>query len=184
MKEKLKEIIKKSLDDNISLEEITIETPKEKTNGDFSTNIAMKMAKKLNKSPIELANIIKEKINEEYIEKIVVAGPGFINFYLKKDYLLENIKKVINEKENYGRSDYGKNIKIDPKNSLLFEDDDFRTAKISDDKIMISDINMEKWDIATAKTESDKSTQIIPNRIFLYDVETTELWYYQAHWRK
>ncbi len=113
MKEKLKEIIKKSLDDNISLEEITIETPKEKTNGDFSTNIAMKMAKKLNKSPIELANIIKEKINEEYIEKIVVAGPGFINFYLKKDYLLENIKKVINEKENYGRSDYGKNIKID-----------------------------------------------------------------------
>ena len=82
MKEKLKEIIKKSLDDNISLEEITIETPKEKTNGDFSTNIAMKMAKKLNKSPIELANIIKEKINEEYIEKIVVAGPGFINFYL------------------------------------------------------------------------------------------------------
>lgn len=73
----------------------------------------------------------------------------------------------------------GRNIKVDSVNTRLFEDDDFRTAKISRDQIMVSDINMKKWQTATAETESNPNTQIIPNRIFLYDVSSTNLWFYQ-----
>jgi hypothetical protein len=73
----------------------------------------------------------------------------------------------------------GRNVKIDSDNTLLFEDDDFRTAKITNNQIMISDIDMKDWQIATAATESSPATQVIPNRIFLYDVSSTNLWFYQ-----
>ncbi len=112
MKEEIKKLIKKALNDETELDEITIEIPKNNENGDYSSNIAMKICKRKSLSPIELANQIKDNINSSLIEKIVIAGPGFINFYLKKDYLLDNINKVIEENENYGRSNIGNNTKV------------------------------------------------------------------------
>lgn len=90
--------------------------------------------------------------------------------------ILDTLNLIMNLVKN---GTNGRNIKIDPKKSSLFDDDDFRIAKISNNQIMISDIDMEKWSTATYQTESNESTQIIPNRIFLYDIDTTELWYYQ-----
>ena len=69
--------------------EIEIEIPKEKAHGDFSINTAMKLTKILRKSPQIIAKELTEAMNFEgtYIDKCEIAGPGFINFYLKSDWL-------------------------------------------------------------------------------------------------
>ncbi len=108
----LKNIIKNSLDLEIDIDEITIEVPSVKEHGDFSTNIAMKLSKKMNKKPFEIAEIIKSSINSSLIDKIEIAGPGFINFFVKKDYLLENIKTIIKQGSDYGKSNIGNKEKI------------------------------------------------------------------------
>lgn len=109
--------IKKALAKLNVTEEVTIEVtkPAQKENGDYATNIAMKLAKILHKNPLEIANIIKESISNENIINIEIKSPGFINFFVKKEYLLENINTVLKEKENYGRSNigYGKKINIE-----------------------------------------------------------------------
>ena len=79
-------------------EDIKIEHPSEAKNGDYSTNIAMILAKKEKQNPIELSKQINEKLNFnankiDFIEKIEIAGPGFINFYLKSDFLLKEAEK-------------------------------------------------------------------------------------------
>lgn len=113
MKEKLQAIIKEQLTDvDVNPQDITIEVPKETKFGDYSSNIAMVLCKQLHKSPIQIAEEIQSGITEEFIERIEVVKPGFLNFYVKKDYLLENIFTVIEQGENYGRNDLGKNTKI------------------------------------------------------------------------
>ena len=69
--------------------EIEIEIPKEKAHGDFSINTAMKLTKILRTSPVNIANALTGAMNFEgtYIEKCEIAGPGFINFYLDKNWL-------------------------------------------------------------------------------------------------
>lgn len=112
MNNRLEDIIKTSLAKlNISVnEEIKVERPNNKANGDYSTNIAMKLAKKLNKNPIEIAQDIANLISDEYIEEVKVEKPGFINFFLSKKYLLDNIKRI-NEDPKYGILPK-KNIKV------------------------------------------------------------------------
>jgi arginyl-tRNA synthetase len=116
VKEIIKEIIIESLNKsniNIDQDNINIETPKDKTNGDYATNIAMQLAKQLKENPREIASKIISNINnQELINKIEVAGAGFINFYLKKNYLLDNINKIINEEDQYGKSSIGNAKKI------------------------------------------------------------------------
>lgn len=68
--------------------------------GDYTSNIALVE----HKDPQE---IIK-KIKSEFFEKVEVAGPGFINFWLKKDILIDNLMEIDSQKENYGKSDWGK----------------------------------------------------------------------------
>ena len=69
-----------------------VEIPKEKQNGNFSVNFAMRNAKQLKKAPREVAQIIVDKIFLEgtMIEKCEVAGPGFINFYLKDEFFTKS----------------------------------------------------------------------------------------------
>ncbi len=112
----LKEIIvnalKKVFDLDIKIEEVVIESPKEKTHGDYSTNIAMRLAKALHNSPVNIANKLLEGLNDELIEKVEIAGPGFINFFIKKLSLTSTIKEVLTLKENFGKSDIGHKEKI------------------------------------------------------------------------
>lgn len=114
MKEHIKELVIKALQkEGISLErEIIIDVPANKENGDYSTNIAMQLAKSAGQKPVDLANKIIENIKDEQIIQMKVAGPGFINFFVAKDYLLDNINYVLQEKENYGRNHTGNNKKI------------------------------------------------------------------------
>ncbi|SHF29199.1 arginyl-tRNA synthetase [Caldanaerobius fijiensis DSM 17918] len=92
--------------------EIEIEVPKEKNFGDFSTNVAMRMASILKKNPRQIAQAIAKYIDDERTEKVDVAGPGFINFYLKKDWVYDVIPAILREGEDYGRSNIGKGEKV------------------------------------------------------------------------
>ena len=96
MKELLIEAINDSLK-KLDIKDISVEidVPKQKDFGDYSTNIAMKLTKVLGKNPLEIANLIVENINNDNITKMEVKAPGFINFFVKKDYLVENIKKPV-----------------------------------------------------------------------------------------
>ncbi len=114
IKSKLTELIKNSLQKlNIETDNIIIEKPSKKENGDYSSNIALTLTKKLHKSPLEIANMIKENIEyENIISEIQIANPGFINFYLKKEFIKSYINKIITEKNNYGKNTIGNNEKI------------------------------------------------------------------------
>lgn len=113
MKELIIKAINKRIEQlNIKDTSIEIEQPKQKENGDYSSNIALKLTKVLGKNPMDIAKDIVNGINEEFITKIEIKAPGFINFFLKKDYLVENIRKVLMEKEKYGSSNIGKGKKI------------------------------------------------------------------------
>lgn len=114
IKFKLTELIKNSLQKlNIETDNIIIEKPSKKENGDYSSNIALTLTKKLHKSPLEIANMIKENIEyENIISEIQIANPGFINFYLKKEFIKSYINKIITEENNYGKNTIGNNEKI------------------------------------------------------------------------
>ena len=106
IKNNIQHIIKCSLEKiNVSLEleekNIMVERPLKKENGEYSSNIALTLTKILKKSPMLIAEEIKNNIDKEnIIEEIKIASPGFINFYLKKDFLLNQINKIIDENKN------------------------------------------------------------------------------------
>lgn len=93
---------------------IHIETPKDKANGDFATNLAMQLTKLAKKPPRAIAEAILESIETDgtSIEKIEIAGPGFINITVKKDFLADVVKAVKEQGENYGRSNTGNSEKV------------------------------------------------------------------------
>lgn len=80
--------------------------PSQKTHGDYSTNVAMLLSKKLKRNPKEIAEelISNFDYDKSIIEKIEIAGPGFINFFFAKNYLPSIIKLILNENDNYGKS--------------------------------------------------------------------------------
>ncbi len=108
MKNKLEKIIKEALKNlEIDIESISLEHPAEIIHGDYSTNVALSCAKKLEQNPKVLAEkivseLLKNKSDE--IEKIEIAGPGFINFYLSKEFFTNSIKEICEEKENFGKT--------------------------------------------------------------------------------
>lgn len=113
MKELLISEIKKSLEKLDILDiDIIVSKSNNEVNGDYTTNVAMKLASRLKKNPLEIAEDIKSNLNQDLFIKVEVKNPGFINFFVKKDYLLDNINKVLTEKENYGRSNIGQNKKV------------------------------------------------------------------------
>ena len=90
---------------------INLEHPEELTHGDYSSNIAMILAKQVSQNPRELAEKIVEEILErkpEEVSKVEVAGPGFINFYLSTNFLVSQSKEILNEGEKFGLN---KNLK-------------------------------------------------------------------------
>ena len=98
--------------------EIRAEHPEEKSHGDYSTNIAMVIAQIIKKDPTEIGENIKFQLlgtKSELFEKIEVAKPGFINFFLPKEFFIEEIKRIIKEKDRYGsgRAGNGKTVVVD-----------------------------------------------------------------------
>ena len=98
----------------VEVADIMVETPREKGHGDFSTNVAMQVTKQLRKPPRQIADIIIKSIDLEgtYIDKVECAGPGFINFHLKNNWLYETLNIIQSEREEYGRLGIGKGQKV------------------------------------------------------------------------
>lgn len=92
------------------LPDFKIEVPADKTYGDFATNVAMASAKALHMAPRKIAELLTGVLDFEgtCFERAEIAGPGFINFFLKKTWFSDTVQAVLYEKENYGRSDSGK----------------------------------------------------------------------------
>ncbi|HEU0080852.1 MAG TPA: arginine--tRNA ligase [Candidatus Paceibacterota bacterium] len=86
---------------------ISLEHPADVANGDYATNVAMALAKAAKTNPRELANRIAEAVRREmieYVERVEVAGPGFINFYLTKRFFSDELALVLKRKDLYGSS--------------------------------------------------------------------------------
>lgn len=104
---KLKELIKlglKELGVEVELNQIVIERSKDKSHGDYATTVALQMARTLHKSPRDIALELVKHLNADYISKTEIAGPGFINFFVKSDSLSSIIKTIVEQDEHYGES--------------------------------------------------------------------------------
>lgn len=115
LKEEIKAaVLKAGLVTEEQIPEVILELPKDKANGDYSTNMAMRLTKIAKKAPKQVAEALIENFDQTKasIEKIEIAGPGFINFYMNNAYLTELIPTILNAGEKYGESDFGKGEKI------------------------------------------------------------------------
>ncbi len=92
--------------------EINIEEPKNDTQGDFSSNIAMVMAKTQKMAPRKIAEAVTKNFDDTSVEKVEIAGPGFINFYLKSTSWQYILDEVYAKDEKFGSSEMGKGTKI------------------------------------------------------------------------
>ena len=99
------------LGQEVSLNDIIIEKSKDETHGDYASNVAMKFSRLFAKAPRDVAILIVNEIDKNDIDKIEIAGPGFINFYMKHDSLQAFVSKIINDGDNYGRLPK-KNLKV------------------------------------------------------------------------
>jgi len=121
MKEKIENLIKDALKNfEINTEiDFSIEHPEDFKNGDYSSNVAMVYAKKIGMNPKELAEkIVTELLAMQdltIIEKVEVAGPGFINFYLSREFFTNSVNEILKQKENWGKNNLldGKKIIVE-----------------------------------------------------------------------
>ena len=102
-----------ALGSNADLARVLVEPPRDATHGDMATNAAMVLAKDAGKKPRELAEAIAEKLRAEpTIEKVDVAGPGFINLTLKTHVWGDELRSALAQGRDYGRSDIGGGEKV------------------------------------------------------------------------
>lgn len=97
------------------LPEVLLEVPPQKEFGDFATNFAMQSARSLKCNPRMIAQAVTDNLECAYIEKTEIAGPGFINFYLKQDWMYDMLANIIAAGENYG------NLQNDCKEEIQLE---------------------------------------------------------------
>jgi arginyl-tRNA synthetase len=122
LQRELKQAIAKALEKAVAegafqyeqLPEIVLETPREKTHGDYATNIAMLLSRQAKLPPRKIAEAVVERMAQEtgLIKKIEIAGPGFINFYLTNNWLYEGLSVIGREEDAYGRTDTGGGRKV------------------------------------------------------------------------
>ena len=104
----IKDLVK-NFDKNI----IQVSRPKKIQHGDFSTNVSLPLAKIQKKPPLEIANeIVKHIPASPLIEKVEIAGAGYINFFLSSEARVKLINLILMEKENFGKSSFGKKQKV------------------------------------------------------------------------
>jgi len=93
--------------------EIQISRTKDKTHGDFACNLAMMLAKPAKKNPREIAQSLIDALpNSDILEKVEIAGPGFINFFIKQSNILSVIDTINTQAETYGLSNIGAGRKV------------------------------------------------------------------------
>ena len=106
MKKKLEKIIEKAVFELFGLEQVdfAVEYPKDEKFGDYATNVALVLAKKVGKSPMEIADQIVKLLGGQIVEiaKIEVAMPGYVNFYLSEKFLQDKVVEINTKKDNFG----------------------------------------------------------------------------------
>lgn len=119
MDQKIRHIITEALV-HLTIEDVdfVVEHPEDLKNGDYSTNVALASAKKLGANPRELAEQIKAELEKnlpQKIEKIEVAGAGFINFYLSQKFFAESVEEIVNKADDVGKNNSleGKKIMVE-----------------------------------------------------------------------
>ncbi|MEL3972990.1 arginine--tRNA ligase [Rossellomorea oryzaecorticis] len=115
LKSEIKEaVLKANLATEEQIPDIILEIPKEKTHGDYSTNMAMQLARVAKKAPRMIAEDIMANFDQSKasIEKMEIAGPGFINFFMNNDYLTDLIPMILDQDHEYGGSDAGKGERV------------------------------------------------------------------------
>ncbi len=93
----------------------TVEIPGDTSHGDFATNAAMVSARTFRNAPAKIAAILLENMDfsaVSYVEKAEIAGPGFINFFVKDAWFAATVSGILEAGKDYGRSDYGKGEKV------------------------------------------------------------------------
>src|SRR5581483_6239421 len=112
MKHKLTTVLEKALGSDTPVE---LSVPEEPSFGHYSTNVAMRLAKIRGEKPIDLAKkLVGEILNAApagFFEKVEAVGPGFVNFWLSKAAIQEELEKIARDKK-FGRSNVGKKKKI------------------------------------------------------------------------
>jgi arginyl-tRNA synthetase len=90
--------------------EPTIERPRDPSLGDWATNLAMTLARPLRNRPAEIAAALRDRMHltDAGVERVEIAGPGFMNFWLDPAYVAEGVREIIETNESFGRSDEGK----------------------------------------------------------------------------
>src|SRR5438045_1625256 len=112
IEDRIKEYFK---DKGIDPESVLLEHPEDLANGDYSTSAALVYVKELGKNSRDLAEEIKKYLEEnklDEISKIETAGPGFINFFLSKEFFKKSLKEIIKKGEKFGESETLKGEKI------------------------------------------------------------------------
>lgn len=88
----------------LELSDIVIETTKDPKFGDYATNVCLRFAKSLGQKPVELAQRLATQLSDSSIEKIEVAGPGFLNFFMKQTVLTSVLSTIFATTKDFGRS--------------------------------------------------------------------------------
>lgn len=107
-------VVKAGLATEEQIPGVSLETPKDKEHGDYSTNMAMRLTRIAKKAPRQIAEEIISHIDKgkASVEKIEIAGPGFINFYMDNGYLTKLIPHILETGEAYGKTNFGKGEKV------------------------------------------------------------------------
>ena len=94
---------------NGDIKDFTVEVPRDLKNGDFSTNAAMVNAKVFGTNPRAIAAALVENMSFDgtFFDRAEIAGPGFMNFFLNNSYFETVVKAVLENKDNYGKTNYG-----------------------------------------------------------------------------
>ncbi len=109
----LKQSLKEAFDFDAPENFIMLEIPGRPEQGDYATNLAMRLTKQLKRNPREIAEAIKASVeNLDMLEKVEIAGPGFINFFMKPTVLAEVINNVLTLGSAYGSTNTGENKKV------------------------------------------------------------------------
>jgi arginyl-tRNA synthetase len=115
IKEEIRQaVLKAGLAAEDQIPDVILEIPKEKAHGDYSTNMAMQLARVAKKAPRMIAESLVENFDRSKasIEKIELAGPGFINFYMNNAYLTDLIPTILEAGDKYGETTIGNKQKI------------------------------------------------------------------------
>ncbi len=89
--------------ESVPLPAFNVEIPQDKSHGDFATNVALACAKPLKSAPRKIAELICGAVILEgsSFERVEIAGPGFINFFLSQDWFSGVVASVLKDKENF-----------------------------------------------------------------------------------